>query len=84
MLGTRWCTFFLITVLSNDIVSVTVETIKLKVKDTSTAIQRHPCKECGLHMFGSIENADHLFYSLDFVHTELHVDNGWSGAEIAA
>ena len=38
---------------------------------TRRTIQRHACKECGTHLFGRIENKDHAFYGLDFIHTEL-------------
>ena len=29
-------------------------------------------------MYGRIENKDHPFYGLDFVHTELSDEDGWS------
>jgi S-(hydroxymethyl)glutathione synthase len=35
-------------------------------------------------MFGRIENAAHPFYGLDFIHTELSPDQGWSPPEFAA
>ena len=35
-------------------------------------------------MFGRIENQAHPFYGLDFVHTELSAEKGWSGPEFAA
>lgn len=35
-------------------------------------------------MFGRIENKDHPFYGLDFVHTELSDEEGWSAPEFAA
>jgi S-(hydroxymethyl)glutathione synthase len=35
-------------------------------------------------MFGRIENTGHPFYGLDFVHTELSDDEGWSPPEFAA
>jgi len=35
-------------------------------------------------MFGRIENKDHPFYGLDFVHTELSDQSGWSAPEFAA
>jgi len=37
-----------------------------------------------VHMYGRIENDNHPFYGLDFIHTELSGDEGWSGAEFAA
>jgi len=57
---------------------------KLHVVDPSATIQRHACKVCGVHMYGRIENKDHPFYGLDFIHTELSPENGWSAPEYAA
>ena len=57
---------------------------KLKVVDPSATIQRHACTGCGVHMYGRIENTKHPFYGLDFVHTELSKEEGWSAPEFAA
>lgn len=57
---------------------------KLVIVDESAAIQRHACRDCGVHMYGRIENNAHPFYGLDFIHTELSGDEGWSPAEFAA
>jgi S-(hydroxymethyl)glutathione synthase len=46
--------------------SVTANEGKLKVVDTNAAIQRHACKECGVHMYGRIENTNHPLYGFDF------------------
>jgi S-(hydroxymethyl)glutathione synthase len=35
-------------------------------------------------MYGRIENKDHPFYGLDFIHAELSDDAGWQGPEFAA
>lgn len=35
-------------------------------------------------MYGRIENKKHPFYGLDFVHTELSKESGWSAPEFAA
>jgi S-(hydroxymethyl)glutathione synthase len=35
-------------------------------------------------MYGRIENTKHAFYGLDFVHTELSPENGWSAPGFAA
>jgi S-(hydroxymethyl)glutathione synthase len=35
-------------------------------------------------MYGRIENKDHPFHGLDFVHTELSDTQGWSAPEFAA
>jgi len=37
-----------------------------------------------VHMYGRIENKGHPFYGLDFVHTELSSESGWSAPEFAA
>ena len=57
---------------------------KLKIVDTNAAIQRYACSGCGVHMYGRIENKGHPFYGLDFIHTELSSDSGWSAPEFAA
>ena len=49
---------------------------KLQIVDASAAIQRYACKACGMHMYGRIENKDHPFYGLDFVHPELFQERG--------
>ena len=35
-------------------------------------------------MYGRIENTGHPFYGLDFVHTELSNEAGWSAPQFAA
>lgn len=77
-------TFSMVAVVPRDSVSVTENGDKLKVVDTSAAIQRHACTGCGVHMFGRIENKGHPFYGLDFIHTELSGDDGWSEPTFAA
>lgn len=76
--------FSLVAVVSRDQLRVTANEQKLKVVDASAAIQRHACTGCGVHMFGRIENKDHPFYGLDFVHTELSKEPGWSAPSFAA
>ena len=77
-------TFAQIAVVGRDKVEVTQGADKLAIVDASATIQRHACKDCGVHMFGRIENKDHPFYGLDFVHTELSGEAGWSPPEFAA
>jgi S-(hydroxymethyl)glutathione synthase len=77
-------TFAQIAVVSRDKVQVTKNADRLKVVDANAAIQRHACTGCGVHMYGRIENTKHPFYGLDFVHTELSKDQGWSAPEFAA
>ena len=76
--------FSQIAVVSKDAVNVTANADKLEVVDASAAIQRHACKDCGVHMYGRIENTGHPFHGLDFFHTELSDDQGWAGPEFAA
>ena len=76
--------FSQIAVVSRDNVSVTENGDKLEIVDPSAAIQRYACKGCGVHMYGRIENQGHPFYGLDFVHSELSDEDGWSPAEFAA
>ncbi|MQB56071.1 S-(hydroxymethyl)glutathione synthase [Rahnella sp. RcJ3] len=77
-------TFAVIAVVSRDQVSVISHAEKLQVIDENATIQRHACKECGAHMYGRIENTEHAFYGLDFVHTELSPQTGWSAPGFAA
>lgn len=76
--------FSQVAVVSKDAVMVTANENKLKVVDPTAAIQRHACSGCGVHMFGRIENQNHPFYGLDFVHTELSPQTGWAAPEFAA
>lgn len=76
--------FAQIAVVPRDKVSVLENGDKLSIVDESAVIQRHACKVCGTHMIGRIENKDHAFYGLDFVHTELSGEDGWSAPGFAA
>ncbi len=76
--------FSQIAVVGRDHVEVLEHGEKLEIVDQDAAIQRHACKECGVHMFGRIENTGHPFHGLDFVHTELSSEEGWSPPEFAA
>ena len=76
--------FSMVAVVPRDKLSVTANENKLAVVDAGAAIQRYACKECGVHMYGRIENAKHPFYGLDFIHTELSPQSGWSPPEFAA
>jgi S-(hydroxymethyl)glutathione synthase len=76
--------FSMVAVVPRDKVSVTANGDKLAIVDKSATIQRYACKSCGVHMFGRIENKDHPFFGLDFVHTELSGEEGWSEPQFAA
>ena len=71
-------------VVPRDNVSVQANGDKLAVVDPKATIQRHACQECGVHMYGRIENRNHPFYGLDFIHTELSDEPGWAPPEFAA
>ena len=76
--------FSQVAVVGRDSVSVLENADKLAIIDESQGIQRHACKECGAHMYGRIEDKNHPFYGLDFIHTELSSESGWSQPEFAA
>ena len=76
--------FSQVAVVNSDQVEVVEHEEKLAIVDESATIQRHACKECGTHMYGRIENTAHPFHGLDFVHTELSEEDGWSAPEFAA
>ncbi|RMZ68357.1 glutathione-dependent formaldehyde-activating enzyme [Pyrenophora seminiperda CCB06] len=75
--------FSIVGVVPTDAVSITANSDKLHIIDPSAAIQRHACKECGVHLFGRIV-ADHPFKGLDFVHAELSPQKGWQEPQFAA
>lgn len=76
--------FSVVAVVPRDKLAVTKNADKLKVVDPSAAIQRHACRDCGVHMYGRIENTGHPFYGLDFVHVELSPQSGWQEPQFAA
>ncbi|WP_372184125.1 S-(hydroxymethyl)glutathione synthase [Xanthomonas axonopodis] len=76
--------FSVVAEVPRDNVKVTAHREKLKIVDESATIQRHACTGCGVHLYGRIENKDHAFYGLDFVHTELSKQQGWSAPGFAA
>ncbi|MBC7580437.1 S-(hydroxymethyl)glutathione synthase [Tardiphaga sp.] len=77
-------TFSVVAVVPRDNVAVIENGDKLHIVDTSATIQRHACKVCGTHMFGRIENKDHAFYGLDFIHPELFQESGSAAPGFAA
>lgn len=76
--------FSQVAVVSRDAVQVVENGDKLQVVNKDAPIQRHACTACGTHMYGRIENTEHPFYGLDFVHTELSDQDGWAAPEFAA
>jgi S-(hydroxymethyl)glutathione synthase len=75
--------FSVVGVLPAAQVTVTANAHKLHIIDSSAAIQRNACKECGVHLYGRIVN-EHPFKGLDFVHTELSDEKGWQEPQFAA
>jgi len=76
--------FSIVAVVPRDKVKVAANGDKLKVVDSNALIKRHACKDCGVHLYGRIENEKHAFFGLDFIHTELSSDQGWAPPEFAA
>ncbi len=76
--------FSMVAVVSRDAVEVLENGDKLQVVNKDAPIGRFACRDCGVHMYGRIENTEHPFYGLDFVHTELGDGDGWSAPEFAA
>jgi S-(hydroxymethyl)glutathione synthase len=76
--------FSMVAVVPRDHLHVVQNESKLQIVDPSAVIHRYACKTCGAHMFGRIENKNHPFYGLDFVHPELFQESGWPAPEFAA
>jgi S-(hydroxymethyl)glutathione synthase len=76
--------FSQVAVVPRDKLEVTAHAEKLAVVNAAAPIQRYACKGCGVHMYGRIENKAHPFHGLDFIHTELSPQTGWSAPEFAA
>lgn len=77
-------TFAVIAVVPRENVTVLENDDKLEIIDSSATIQRHACKVCGTHMYGRIENKNHPFYGLDFIHPELFAESGSAAPGFAA
>lgn len=76
--------FSQVAVVGRDAVEVLSGAEKLEIVNKDAPIQRYRCTGCGVHMYGRIENKDHPFYGLDFVHTELSDQDGWAEPQFAA
>ncbi len=76
--------FSVVAVIAREKLAVKDNAQKLKIVDPAAAIQRYACTGCGVHMYGRIENKNHPFYGLDFVHVELSKEQGWAAPEFAA
>ena len=80
----RGALFAMVAVVPRASVKVTRNAHHLKVVDDKATIQRHACTRCGVHLYGRIENTQHPFHGLDFIHTELSSEEGWSAPGFAA
>jgi S-(hydroxymethyl)glutathione synthase len=76
--------FSMVAVVPKEKVAVKSNAQKLKIVDSSAAIQRYACAACGVHLYGRIENKGHPFHGLDFVHPELFEGSGWEAPDFAA
>jgi S-(hydroxymethyl)glutathione synthase len=76
--------FSQVAAVSRDNVRVTANEAKLKIVDPNAPIQRYACKDCGVHMYGRIENRKHPLFGFDFIHTERSREQGWEPAGFAA
>ena len=76
--------FSQVAAVSRDNVRVAANEAKLKIVDPKATIQRYACKDCGVHLYGRIENPKHPLFGFDFIHTERSRDEGWAPAGFAA
>jgi S-(hydroxymethyl)glutathione synthase len=75
--------FSVVAVAPSDKVSVLENGDKLAVVDASALIQRHACKDCGVHMHGPVTRK-HPFQGLSFIHPERFEEKGWQQPGFAA
>ena len=76
--------FSQVAVVSRDNLKVSANEDKLAVVDAKAAIKRYACKNCGVHMYGRIDNDKHPLFGFDFIHPELSPEKGWAPPEFAA
>ncbi|SCW51063.1 S-(hydroxymethyl)glutathione synthase [Rhizobium mongolense subsp. loessense] len=75
--------FSIVAVVPTQAVEVVENGNKLAVVDPNALIQRHACKECGVHMYGPVDR-DHPFNGLSFIHPERFEEEGWAEPAFAA
>jgi S-(hydroxymethyl)glutathione synthase len=75
--------FSVVAVVPSDKVTVLENGDKLAVVDSSALIQRHACKQCGVHLYGPVER-DHPFKGLSFIHPERFDSSGYAAPTFAA
>ncbi|MDB5902382.1 MAG: Glutathione-dependent formaldehyde-activating enzyme [Betaproteobacteria bacterium] len=76
--------FSQVAVVPRENLSVSANEDKLEVVDPTATIKRYACTDCGVHMYGRIDNQNHPLYGVDFIHTELSSEQGWAPPEFAA
>lgn len=73
----------LIAIVADGQLAVAENEDKLRVVDETQSIKRYACSSCGTHMYGAVEDRDHHFYGLNFVHPELVTDGQLPAPEFA-
>ena len=76
--------FAQVAVVAQEAVTAVAEEAELAVVDSARAIRRYACKRCGTHMVGRVDDPDHHFFGLAFVHPELSDAPGWPEPAFAA
>ncbi|MCL4110500.1 UNVERIFIED_CONTAM: hypothetical protein GTU68_022382 [Idotea baltica] len=76
--------FAQIAVVPSGTTEVTANNDKLEVVEFNDNIQRYECTGCNVHMLGRVNNKDHHFYGLTFVHPELVTKGSLAPPEFAA
>jgi len=69
VLEAKGALFSQVAVVGRDNLSVKANGNKLAVVDSKATIQRHACKECGVHMYGRIEKQGPSAVRIRFHHT---------------
>ena len=76
--------FSMLAAVPRETVKVTKNGQKLKIVDETKLLHRYACKDCGVHMYGVIEKADHVFHPFAFIHPERSRDEGYAAPTFAA
>lgn len=70
-------------VVAADAAAFTSGEDKVSIVDPSQSIKRHACTVCGAHVLGTVEDPEHHFYGLAFVHPELATETATGKPEFA-
>lgn len=76
--------FSFVSMVPAENVTITANESKLELVESSDPIKRYACKHCGVPMRACIEDKEHAFYGLDYIHTELSSNEGWAPPTFAA